>query len=62
MKRYSQYSRAENEEAAKKGFEKLRKLLADPEAFEKWANEMLDESRRRRRSATTREDSGTLLG
>jgi hypothetical protein len=28
---------------------KLQKLLADPEEFEKWANAMLDESRRRGR-------------
>jgi len=43
------HSREEDEEAAKRGAEKLRKLLADPDAFYQWANEMLDSSRRRRK-------------
>jgi hypothetical protein len=37
------------DEEAAKGAKKLRKLFADPEAFEKWANETLDMSRKRRR-------------
>ena len=43
------YSRKEDDEAAARGIEKLRKLFADPDKFYQWANEMLDESRKRRR-------------
>ena len=43
------YSREEDDAAARRGAEKLRKLLANPEEFERWANDMLDRSRRRGR-------------
>ena len=42
-------SHSDDDAAAERGMEKLRKLLANPEEFERWANAMLDESRRRRR-------------
>jgi hypothetical protein len=43
-----QRSRSEDDIAYERGMKKLQKLLANPEDFEKWANEMLDESRRHR--------------
>ncbi len=42
-------SRRVSDEDVAKGMMKLRELLKDPEKFEKWANETLDESRRRKR-------------
>ena len=41
-------SRSEDDLAAKRGMNKLRELLVDPEKFEEWANEMLDSSARRK--------------
>ncbi len=41
--------RSSLDEEAAKGARKLRKLFADPEAFEAWANETLDMSRKRKR-------------
>lgn len=46
MSRRKKYSL---EEEARRGAEKLKKLLANPEEFERWANETLDMSRMRRR-------------
>jgi AAA+ superfamily predicted ATPase len=37
------------DEEARKGAEKLRKLLSNPEEFERWANETFDMSRMRKR-------------
>ncbi len=42
------YKRVSDEDVAK-GIMKLKKLLEDPEKFEKWANKTLDMSRRRKR-------------
>jgi len=43
------HSREEDDASARRGAEKLRKLLANPEEFERWANDILDRSRKRRR-------------
>ena len=37
------------DEDVKRGMRKLKELLKDPVRFEKWANETLDMSRRKRR-------------
>jgi len=37
------------DEEARKGAAKLKKLLENPEEFERWANETLDMSRMRKR-------------
>ena len=39
----------DSDEDVKRGMRKLRELLKDPDAFEKWANETLDMSRLRNR-------------
>ena len=41
------YTAEEDQRDYERGMAKLRRLLADPEEFRIWANEMLDESRRR---------------
>jgi hypothetical protein len=43
------HSHVEDDASARRGAEKLRKMLANPEEFERWANDMLDRSRRHRR-------------
>jgi hypothetical protein len=40
-------SRSADDLSYERGMKKLKELLANPEEFEKWANAMLDESRRR---------------
>jgi len=49
MPRARRYTEEEDRQAYERGRQKLEQLLVNPKEFERWANEMLDESIRRRR-------------